>query len=166
VLSRALLVTGVTGVGKSTVADAIGSVLTRAGTPTAVIDTDMLAQFGPPRGDSDFYDRLKCTNLAAVWANFRDAGAHFVVVSAVVDTQARRERYAASLAGCEVRMVRLTAPAEVVRRRLLDRGRGETPTLSATHADVADFSVVNDRPPEQVAEEVISRCFASRRRCR
>ena len=160
---RALLLTGVTGVGKSTVADAIGRVLTRAGTTTAVIDADMLAQFGPPPGDIDFYDRLKCTNLAALWANFRDAGARFVVVSAVIETMALRERYAAGLAGCEVRMVRLTAPPEVVRRRLLDRGRGRPPTPGGTPADVADFSVVNDRPPEQVADEVIDR--ATRRPC-
>jgi len=47
-LYRALLLTGVAGVGKSTVADAIGGVLTAAGFVTAVVDTDALAQFGPP----------------------------------------------------------------------------------------------------------------------
>jgi predicted kinase len=154
---RAVLLTGVAGVGKSTVADAIGRVLTGAGVTTAVIDTDMLAQFGPPPGDSHFYDRLKCANLAAVWHNYRNAGARFVVVSAVIDTVALRARYAAALAGCDVQMVRLAAPAETVRQRLLGRDGRHLGALSDTQAHIADFSVVNDRPPEMVAEEVITR---------
>jgi adenylylsulfate kinase-like enzyme len=45
---RALLLTGVAAVGKSTVADAGGHVLTTAGHVTAVVDTGMHAQFRPP----------------------------------------------------------------------------------------------------------------------
>ncbi|XVU21006.1 adenylyl-sulfate kinase [Actinoplanes sp. CA-054009] len=47
-MHRALFLTGTAGVGKSTVADALGQVLTTRGCVTAVIDTDMLAQFRPP----------------------------------------------------------------------------------------------------------------------
>jgi hypothetical protein len=80
---RALLLTGVAGVGKTTVADAAGHVLATAGHMTAVVDTDMLAQIGPPPGThlrgggGGFYDELKCANLAALWANFKTAGAQF-----------------------------------------------------------------------------------------
>jgi hypothetical protein len=169
---RALLVTGVAGVGKSAVADAIGGVLTGAGLVTAVVDADALAQFGPPperggRRDADFYDRLKCANLAAVWANFRAAGARFVVVGAVIDSVPLLDRYAGSLAGCEVRTVRLVATTDTVGQRL--RGRdggarlerhlsalaGHEARLEA--AAVEDFTVVNDRPVTVVAREVVAR---------
>jgi hypothetical protein len=141
-----LILVGVSGVGKSTVADAIGGIRTAAGFATAVVDTDALAQFGPPpqhgelRGSS-FYDRLKCLNLGAVWANYRSAGARFVVISAGIDSAALRDRYVASLAGCEVQVVRLVAAARP------DQG-AEIPV---------DFTVVNDREVSVVAEEVIAR---------
>lgn len=171
-MHHALLVSGVAGVGKSTVADAIGGILTAAGFVTAVIDTDALAQFGPPperdeRLGSSFYDELKCLNLAAVWANYKAAGARFAVVSASVDSASLRRRYAGSLAGCEVQMVRLVAATETVRERLRDRG-GDVPlerhlrTFTEQEARLAaaaieDFTILNDGPAVLVAREVITR---------
>ncbi len=167
----ALLLTGVAGVGKSTVADAIGRVLTEAGQVTAVVDTDMLAQFGPSPNASPtgtrFHDNLKCANLASVWANFRAAGARYVVAAAVVDSVAQRERYADSLAGCDVRLVRLIADVDTVRNRLRRRDTG--PKLerhlraldehgpTPTGARVEDFTVMNDRIPAEVATEILVR---------
>ncbi|MEQ4301461.1 GNAT family N-acetyltransferase [Plantactinospora sp. B6F1] len=168
---KALLLTGVAGVGKSTVADAVGRVLTEAGHVTAVVDTDMLAQFGPPPNVSPpggrFYDELKCVNLASVWANFRAAGARFVIAAAVIDSVAQRERYAESLAGCDVRLVRLIADVDTVRNRLRQRDTG--PKLEQhlraldehgsipTEALVDDFTVTNDRTPDEVATEILVR---------
>jgi hypothetical protein len=105
-----------------------GQVLTAARCVTAVVDTDMLAQFGPrpestPAGGR-FHDELKCANLAALWANFKAAGARFVVVAAVIDSLTLRERYTESLAGCEVRLIRLTADDDIVRSRLRQRDTG------------------------------------------
>jgi len=162
VVRRALLITGVIGVGKSTVADAVGGALTGAGHVTAVVDTDALAQFGPSPG-AGFHDRLKCANLAAIWENFKTAGARYAVVSAGIDSAALRRRSAGSLAGCEIRTVRLVAPATTVRDRLLRRDRGDRHlrTLAAQQARldaaaVEDFTVVNDRPVAVVAHEVIA----------
>ena len=167
---RALILTGIAGVGKSTVADAVGRILSTAGCTTAVVDTDMLAQFGPaPRScpAGGFHDELKCVNLAAVWANFRTAGARVVVVAATIDSAALRARYAASLADCEMRVVRLTAGADTVRQRLYQRDTGDKlerhlraldagePTADA--ALVADFTVPNDRPAVVVARDVLDR---------
>ena len=163
-LPRALLLTGVTGVGKSTVAGAIGRLLTAAGLVTAVVDTDALAQFGPSPGRSGFHDDLKCANLAAVWANFRAAGAHFIVVSAGVDSAPLRDRYAGSLADCELQVVRLVAPADTIRKRLAARDPDAMPnphlsTLIDQEAalSVEDFTAVNDRPAPDVAGEIIAR---------
>ena len=181
-LRRALLLTGVAGVGKSTVADAIGGILSTAGFVTAVVDTDALAQFGPPpaHGDSPglggpglggpgngFYDYLKCINLAAVWANYQAAGARVVVVSAGIDSAPLRSKYVDSLAGCEVQMVRLVAATDTVRQRLHGRDssaklEGHLRTLTEEEASlealaIEDFTVVNDRPATDVAREVIVR---------
>ena len=168
---RALLLTGVAGVGKSTVAEAAGGVLTAAGCVTAVVDTDMLAQFGPPPESTPaggrFYDELKCANLAALWANFKAAGARFVVVAAVIDSLTLRERYTESLAGCEVRLIRLTADDDTVRSRLRQRDTG--PKLEQhlralnehrripTTIGVEDFTVTNDRAAVEVATEILVR---------
>ncbi|MFF5229784.1 GNAT family N-acetyltransferase [Dactylosporangium sp. NPDC000521] len=168
---RALLLTGVAGVGKSTVADAVGRVLTGAGHVTAVVDTDLLAQFGPPPGVSPagagFYDELKCVNLASVWANFRAAGARFVVAAAVIDSVAQRERYSQSLAGCDVRVVRLTADVDTVRDRLRRRDTGpelerhlralDRHESSPAEGAIEDCTVTNDRTPAEVAAEVLVR---------
>ena len=170
-LYHALLLTGVAGVGKSTVAAAIGGAISDTGKVVAVIDSDELAQFGPPPNDGlrrhGFYDRLKCDNVAAVWANFREAGARFVVVAAGIDSVALRTQYAVSLAGCHVQVVRLVAATEIVRLRL--RGRGNQVRLirhldalteqeaALDAARVDDFSVVNERPPSEVAHTIIVR---------
>jgi len=169
---QALLLAGVAGVGKSTVADAIGRVVSAAGVAVAVVDTDALAQFGPPprsgeRRADGFYDRLKCTNLAAVWANYKEAGARFVVVAAGIESAAMRAQYAGSLAGCEVQVVRLVAATDIVRKRLRARDDGakldrHLKTLIEQEAilDAAcidDFRIANDRPPDKVAREIVAR---------
>jgi gluconate kinase len=167
---RALILTGIAGVGKSTVADAVGGILSTAGCTTAVVDTDMLAQFGPaPRSwpAGGFHDELKCVNLAAVWANFRAAGARVVVVAAIIDSAALRARYAASLADCEMRVVRLIDGADTVRQRLYQRDTGDklerhlraldAGEPSPDAALVADFTVPNDRPAAVVARDVLDR---------
>ena len=68
-LYRALLLIGVAGVGKSTVVMPIRGILAAAGFATAVVDTDALAQFGPPPSHGQlgisFHDQLKCMNLSA-----------------------------------------------------------------------------------------------------
>ncbi|MET8908921.1 GNAT family N-acetyltransferase [Micromonospora sp. NPDC004551] len=168
---RALLLTGVAGVGKSTVADAVGRVLTDAGHITAVVDTDLLAQFGPPPSvgpaGGRVYDELKCANLASVWANFRAAGARFVVVAAGVESVAQRERYSQSLADCHLSVVRLTADVDTVRDRLRRRDAGPKlerhlralarPRPAPAGPAVEDFTITNDRTPAETAADILAR---------
>lgn len=179
-MCRALLVGGVGGVGKSTMIHAIGRVLSGSGRVVAAMDTDHLAQFGPPPRDESsigvgtaFYDNLKCLNLAAVWANFASLGARFAVVAGGIDSLDLRDRYAEALAGCTVQVVRLTAPIETVRARLRHRA-GEASNqwhrsvqqhlaglaeqaASLDAARVEDFTVLNDRSSEEVAREILDR---------
>jgi chloramphenicol 3-O-phosphotransferase len=137
---RALLINGGGGAGKTATGQAIGRILTGRLLPTAVIDLDALAQYGPvPGNQNGFHDRLKVRNLKAVWATYRAAGARFVVVSGVIETRELREDYAACLTGCDVQMVRL------------ERARVEYDG----HAAVEDFTVVNDRKLHKVANEIL-----------
>ncbi len=170
---QALLLTGVGGVGKSTIADEIGKVLAATGAVIAVVDTDALAQFGPPPPAlapderSAFYDGLKCRNLAAVWTNYQAAGARFIVVAGVIDSMSLRREYAGRLVGCTVQLVRLRAPIPTVRERLRARSGGPELDRHLTGlaereamfeaAAVEDFTVVNDRPPTEVAGEIVTR---------
>jgi adenylylsulfate kinase-like enzyme len=164
-MPHALLLTGVAGVGKSTIAEAIGRTLSAAGESTAIVDVDQLAQFGPPpMPKGNFYHRLKCANLTAVWANFKAAGARFVVVSATVESIAERDDVARGLTGCDVQTVRLVADVDTVRQRLRSRDSGaklerllrtlDEPTPAF---DAADLEVVNDRAPTTVAREILTR---------
>jgi dephospho-CoA kinase len=78
-----------------------------------------------------------------------------------------RELYTESLAGCEVRLVRLTADDDTVRSRLRQRDTGpkleqhlsalnEQRRIPSTTA-VEDFTVTNDRAAADVATEILAR---------
>ncbi|WP_162606558.1 AAA family ATPase [Jiangella asiatica] len=172
-MHRGLLLSGVAGVGKSTISSEIGRSLVAAGKVIALVDADALAQFGPamegePLADRRaFYDRLKCANVSSVWTNFKELGARFVVVAGCIDHLAVREEYIASLTGCEVTMCRLVAPTDTVRRRLRAREEGAKlegllSTLTRHEAEleaaaVEDFVVANDRSVAEVAREILVR---------
>lgn len=159
---RGLLINGGGGAGKTATGQAIGRVLTERLLPTAVIDLDALAQYGPaPADQRGFHDRLKVRNLAAVWATYRAAGARFVVVSGVIETSELRRAYAACLTGCDVQMVRLVTPPDLVEGRTRGTSRGPTWDLDKALAEYdglahfEDFAVRNDRPLPKVAAEIL-----------
>ena len=159
---RGLLLAGGGGAGKTTMGQAIGRILTSQLLPTAVIDLDALAQYGPPPANQrGFHDRLRIQNLAAVWATYRAAGARYVVVSGCVDSVELRRGFSESLVGCDVQMVKLlTAPA-LVESRAQGTARGaewDLPKALAEYDDapgIEDFAVVNDRPVPEVATEIL-----------
>lgn len=157
-----MLISGGGGAGKTSAGQAIGRVLTERLLPTAVIDLDALAQYGPaPANQTGFHDRLRLRNLAAVWATYRAAGARFVVVSGGIETDELRQAYAACLTGCDVQMVRLATPPELVESRTRGITRGPNWDLRKALAEydgmarLEDFAVVNDRPLPEVATEIL-----------
>jgi hypothetical protein len=157
-----LFLTGGGGAGKTSLGQAIGRLLTARSLPTAVIDLDALAQFG---GGAPVHGELRRRNLAAVWGNYRLAGAEYVVVSGVMESTAERAAYVESLAGCAVQVVRVVTALELVERRTAGTVRGPQWDLEAalaSHAVVEraaleDFAVSNDRPLPEVAREVVVR---------
>ncbi|MEV5966670.1 AAA family ATPase [Kribbella sp. NPDC051952] len=167
--AQALLLSGVGGAGKTTIAQAVAGLLTAEQHPTGVLDLDAVAQFGPKRAGPalhdraalpglGFHDQLRVHNLAAVWATYRDVGARFMVVSGPVDTADERAAYTWALEGCDVRVVRLETAPEVIAERTRDTRGPEwdlQAALAVKHEAVQDFTVSNDREPEATAVEVL-----------
>ncbi|TCO48274.1 hypothetical protein EV646_10491 [Kribbella antiqua] len=159
---QALLLSGGGGVGKTTIAQAIGRLLTSRRQLTGVLDLDAVAQFGPPQPADGFrfHDRLKIRNLAAVWTTYREAGAQFMVVSGHVESPELRAAYTSALTDCDVQMVRLLTPADLIAERTRTT-RGPDWSLeaalaeAANHQPIQDFTVTNDRVPAEVAGDIV-----------
>jgi adenylylsulfate kinase len=125
---RALLIDGTVGVGKTTVAAAVGHLLTESQVPNAVIDVDGLRQAWPcPAGDR-FNLALAMRNLACVSANHVDAGSVRLVLASVLETQSDRTAHEQAL-GMPVVVCRLRAKLPVVRDRLVRRHQDDNDAL-------------------------------------
>ena len=121
-----LIVTGPVGVGKSAVAGEVSARLRAAGAAMAhaLVDIDALRWCYPsPPGDR-FRTALALQNLAAVWANFRAAGARRLVLADVVESRAQLDGVRAAVPGAEIVVVRLRASIETLAARVRERERG------------------------------------------
>jgi adenylylsulfate kinase len=133
---RALLLVGAVGVGKTTVAEAIGDELEGRDVPGAVIDLDAIRRGWPaPPGDR-FNSAIELANLRAVARNYREAGAEVLVAAGVIEERAHRGRFEEAM-GAPLVVVRLVAPRDLVRSRLRRRHELE-PETSAWHLDRFD----------------------------
>ncbi|MEV4260320.1 hypothetical protein [Kribbella sp. NPDC049584] len=164
-MPRALLLTGGSGVGKTTTAQAIGGVLTGAGHTTGVLDLDAVAQFGGPRRPTPdsglrFSDHLRIDNLAAVWRTYRAAGADFLIVSGPVFSAQLRAAYTAALPDCAVQVVRIVTAPELIDARTRSTRGPEWDLATAlafaeTHQPIEDFAVRNDGEVADTAAEIL-----------
>ncbi|MGK4583514.1 hypothetical protein [Kitasatospora sp. HPMI-4] len=165
--SRALLITGTVGVGKTSVADAAGALLADAGIPNAVLDLDRLCQSWPsPEGDP-FNNGVLLRNLRSVASNYLDAGVERLVLAGVAESQADCERYQDAV-GVDLSVCRLKVSLPVVRHRLARRhdndpdglrwhlGRSGKLDQILDHAQVEDFSIdATDDSIPAIAEAVL-----------
>lgn len=159
-MSRALLITGTVGVGKTSVADAVGDRLTAADVPHAVIDLDRLSHSWPRPRDDPFNFGMLLRNLRSVAGNYLEAGATHLVLAGVAESHADREHFQHAL-GVELTVCRLRVALPTVRHRLarrhgedaeglrwhlgrsgeldriLDDARVEDHVVDATHASIA-----------------------------
>ncbi|WP_220447409.1 hypothetical protein [Nonomuraea deserti] len=166
-MAEALLITGTVGVGKTSVADAVGDVLSGAGVPNAVIDVDWLRRAWPAPPGDPFNGALTLRNLRSVAANFLAAGAQRLVLAGVIESRADRAGYAEVL-GVPLTVCRLHAALPEVRERLRARHTNDPQSL-AWHLDragelasILDAAQVEDYnvdacagSPEQVAALVV-----------
>jgi adenylylsulfate kinase len=162
--AEGVLITGVYGSGKSSVAVEIAYLLEQRHRPYALLDLDYLGWGGADFSDHSASYFLMLRNLAAVAANYREAGVGtFVVAWFVRDHDALRAVREA--VGAPLRVVRLTVPLDGIRQRLApDPTAGRADDLREAAAQIAaaegvgveDLVVPNDRPIGVVAGEIMS----------
>jgi len=154
------------GVGKTTVGHAVHEILSAQQVPHAFLDVDRLGDTWPPRGR--FNQDTVFEALAALWPAYRTAGAARLVLAYVVENRAELARYAAALGPCTVTVVRLTASAATVARRIAARETGEALQWHLQRAGELDRILDNAQPydavvqndgraPHEVGQEVL-RC--------
>jgi len=122
-----LLVTGPVGVGKTTVALEMSRLLGDAGVAHALVDLPWLGVLWPAPEDDPWNERVAHRNLAAVWANAREAGAGRLLLVRVLEARSLLGRIEEAVPGADVGVVRLRAPVEVVRERIRRRESGRDP---------------------------------------
>jgi adenylylsulfate kinase len=159
-----VLLTGVYGSGKSSVAAEISYLLERRRQPHALLDLDYLGWGGGNFDDHAAGFGLMLRNLLAVASNYRDAGISvFVVAYFVRNHDALRAVREAT--GVPLRVVRLSVPLPAIERRLsADMTSGRADDLreaalsiaSGEGVGVEDVTVINDQPIGVVAHEVMT----------
>jgi len=159
----ALLITGLFGTGKSSVAVEVADILEKRGLTYAAIDLDWLC-WGTSGDAEGAEHRMMLANLAPIVANYLDAGVRFFVLARSIRTRDEVESLRAALP-MKLRVVGLVVPFEEIERRL---GADVTAARADDLRDAAswiaagegtgfeDLSVVNDRPLRVVAEEIVS----------
>jgi hypothetical protein len=159
----AVLITGVYGSGKSSVAAEIADIIEGPRLPYALIDLDFLGWYGTETSDSHTDSTVWLKNLRAVVANYTDVGVRFFVLAGIVssanDVEAMRE-----ILPKPMRIVRLTVSlAEITRRLASDPTSGRRDDLAEAGRQIAsgegvgleDIAVANDRPIREVATEIV-----------
>ncbi|MFI9630611.1 hypothetical protein [Streptomyces sp. NPDC052042] len=162
----ALLINGTVGVGKTSVAESVGDLLTDAGIPHAVIDLDWLRQSWPTPPEDRFNSGMMLRNLRGVAGNYLAAGAGRLVLAGVIENQEERKLCGDAI-GIELSVCRLQAELPVIHQRLTQRHENEPEALRwhlaragelaeiLEQAAVDDFTVdATTRPVDEVAIEV------------
>jgi Adenylylsulphate kinase len=162
--AEAVLLTGVYGSGKSSVAAEIAYLLEQQGEPYALLDLDYLSWAGPDTGDRAAEIELMRQNLAAVTPNFRRLGITLFVLAYRVRSAAEVQAVREAL-GLPLRVARLTVPLGAIELRLAsDVTSGRRDDLREAAAQVAaaegagleDVTISNDRPVGVAAREVMT----------
>jgi ribose 1,5-bisphosphokinase PhnN len=162
-----VIVTGPVGVGKTTVATAVADLLDANGLAYALVDMDALRACFPRPVDDPFHTALGFRNLAAIWNNFRAAGAERLVLADVVES-ADLSPYRQAIPGADITVVRLVASPDSIAQRLRGREDGaalawhlaRAEELASLMARVAVGDVVidaNEGTPAALAAVILAR---------
>jgi hypothetical protein len=162
--AEGVLLTGVYGSGKSSVAEEIAYLLEQRGEPYALLDLDYLSWAGAGTDDRAAEFGLMLQNLAAVAANYRRAGIRLFVLAYFVRSPREVQRVRDALR-VPLRVVRLIVPLPDIERRLAsdvtsgrrdDLREAASSIAAAEGAGVEDVAIGNDRPVGVVAQDVMT----------
>jgi hypothetical protein len=162
--AEAVLITGVYGSGKSSVAAELGYLLEQQGEPFALLDLDYLSWTGPDTGDRAAELDLLRQNLAAVTTNYRRIGITRFVLAYFVRTAAEVRDIREAL-GLPLKVARLTVSLPAIEQRLAtDVTSGRRDDLrdaaeqiaAAEGAGFEDITISNDRPITLVAQDLLT----------
>ena len=161
--ARTLLVTGVYGAGKTTVAVELSDRLAAAGDAVAAIDLDWLGWYEAPVAWDEHEDpRMTLRNLAALRDAYLEVGVRtFILAGAAREASAVERLRAVMRTGFEV--VRLEVDADTIRARLggdPNASRGDDlavalADLAASPPDVGARTVDGTRPTAEVATAIL-----------
>lgn len=164
-----IILTGPVGVGKSTVAEAMGYQLLAAKVPHANVDFDHLtAGYPRPTDDDPWGTNLGLSNLAAVWTNYQRAGAGRLVIARVIESRSELDGFRRAVPGADILLVRLRTSISTLQARVRRRGswRDMEWHLNRTVELAADMDAdpiedvlieTDDRDAVTVAREVLHR---------
>ena len=99
VSGRVVLITGPTGVGKSTIGFRFYMKCLKAGLTAGYVDLSQIGFIQPAGAGDPDNQRLKARNLAAIWRNYQAAGATHLVAVGAIGNQADFELYTDELEG-------------------------------------------------------------------
>jgi energy-coupling factor transporter ATP-binding protein EcfA2 len=159
----AVLITGVYGSGKSTVAEEMAELLEERNAPYALLDLDFLAWFDTRDEAGPTERSMLLGNLAAVVGNYLAVGVRFFVLARAVGGEPELESLRGELP-MPLKVVRLSVPLREIERRLgADPTTGRRRDLREVAVWVAtskgtgieDLAVSNDRPVRSVAEGIL-----------
>src|ERR1700728_4471357 len=162
--AEGVLLTGVYGSGKSSLAQEIAYLLEQRGEPYALLDLDYLSWGGTGAGGRADEFGLLLQNLAAGAANYRRAGIRLFVLASFVRSADEVAGVREAL-GLPLRVVRLEVPLPDIEQRLAgdvtsgrrDDLRAAAESIAAAEgAGVEDVVIGNDRPVGVVARDVLS----------
>jgi adenylylsulfate kinase-like enzyme len=159
-----VLITGVYGAGKSTVAAEISYLLEQHRQPYALLDLDFLGwgvnSFDDDAAENPFWLR----NLAAVASNYREGGISVFVLASFVSSH-DEVRDIREAVGVPLRVVRLTVPlpdieqrlaADVTTERREELREAARQIAAGEGVGVEDVVVANDRPVPVVAGQIMT----------
>ena len=162
-LQEAVLITGVYGSGKSSVAQEIAYLLENQGAPYALLDLDFLGWADTGGGGRPVWLGVMMKNLTALVGNYLEIGVRFFVLAGAIRDVAELETLEAELS-MPLKVVRLTVPLQEIEDRLRpdptagrqDDLRGAASWVAASvGVGVEDRTVSNDRPIREVAADIL-----------
>lgn len=143
--------------GKTTVAFEVSRRLEEAGVAHALIDTDELDRIYPAPTDDPHKISLAKDNLAAIWANFLEAGAERLILTmTAVSLKNELPHLREAVPGADFTVVRLRADEDVLSERLRRREIG-TGAEEHIRRSIAQSRMMDRQPGDGLVIETSGR---------